>query len=212
MPADTPTRNTTEALRIGLTGGIASGKSLAADAFAELGVPIIDTDVIAREVVAPGQPALLDIAERFGPAVLQPDGTLDRAALRRKVFEHDTERAALEALLHPRIRAVALAEAASCDYPYLILVVPLLFETGFDELVDRTLVVDTSSATQTRRLLERDGGSEEEAGQIIASQMNSEARLAAADDILLNDGSAADLRKAVVAQHEYYLGLAAANA
>ena len=132
-------RDTSDGLRIGLTGGIASGKTLVADCFAELGATVIDTDQVARDVVEPGRPALREIRERFGDGVMTPEGALDRQKMRRLVFADDARRAELEAILHPRIRRETAALAASADGPYVIIVVPLLVETGFGDIADRVL-------------------------------------------------------------------------
>jgi dephospho-CoA kinase len=197
-------------LRIGLTGGIATGKSVVAGMFADLGVPVIDTDVIAREVVAPGQPALDEIVAAFGPELLHPDGTLDRAALRARVFARPAERHRLEAILHPRIRTRALAQAARAGGPYQVFVVPLLVESGFDQLVDEVVVVDCPPAEQKRRVLHRDGGTETEAEQIMAAQTSREARLAAADATIDNSGDPAATRAQVAALHAHYVRKSAA--
>jgi dephospho-CoA kinase len=195
-------------LRIGLTGGIASGKTTVAALFAELGVPVIDTDTIAREVVSPGQPALAEIVETFGTEVLGTGGQLDRSALRRLIFADTARRRQLEAILHPRIRAETLARADACRGPYHIIVVPLLLETGFASLVDRVLVVDCPESTQRVRLAERDHESAEQIERIIGSQIARDARLQAADDVIDNAGSLTDTRRQVEALHRSYLDLA----
>lgn len=199
-------------LKIGLTGGIASGKSAVADTLAELGASVIDTDLIARDVVAPGTDGLDEVVNAFGATVLMPDGALDRRALRDIVFADPARRRQLEALLHPRIRAAALEAAAAADGLYTVLVVPLLIETDFVDLVDRVLVVDCDPQIQVERVMRRDQCSAEAAGRIISSQINRDTRLAAADDIITNDGSREKLRQAVEALHRRYLGLAAAHA
>jgi dephospho-CoA kinase len=195
-------------LRIGLTGGIASGKTTVAALFAELGVPVIDTDTIAREVVAPGRPALAEIVETFGTGVLAIDGQLDRGALRRLIFTDTARRRQLEAILHPRIRAETLARADACRGPYHIIVVPLLLETGFALLVDRVLVVDCPEPIQRARLAERDHESAEQIERMIGSQIARDARLQAADDVIDNAGSLTDTRRQVEALHRRYLDLA----
>lgn len=196
-------------LRIGLTGGIASGKSAAAEQFAELGAQVIDTDVIARQVVAPGTPGLQQLAAEFGTEILTPEGTLDRAALRARVFNDATARRQLEALLHPLIRAATLAEAATASGPYQVFVVPLLVETDFGKLVDRVLVIDCPEALQRQRLRQRDQTDPAATEQMLAAQTDRASRLAAADDIIVNDGSRAELASAVRKLHEKYLRLAA---
>ncbi|MDJ0929179.1 MAG: dephospho-CoA kinase [Gammaproteobacteria bacterium] len=195
-------------LAVGLTGGIATGKSTVADMFAELGVPVIDTDDIARDVVAPGEPGLAEIAAEFGAEVLQPNGELDRARLRQLVFADPERRHRLEGILHPRIRAETVARAAATTGPYLIIVVPLLVESGFDQLVDRALVVDCPEAEQRRRLLRRDAESESQAEKMMAAQTSRAARLAAADDVIDNSGSLEDARAQVERLHQHYLALA----
>lgn len=196
-------------LRIGLTGGIASGKSLVADLFAELGATIVDTDVIARQVVEPGQPALDEIRASFGADVLAADGTLDRRALRGIVFADDAKRRALEAILHPRIRAQAAAEARSAPGPYHIVVVPLLAKSPMRADMDRVLVVDCSTETQLARLQARDDESREQALKMIGAQASREERLAIADDVIDNDGSLEQTKQQVLALHDHYLSLVA---
>jgi dephospho-CoA kinase len=196
-------------LRIGLTGGIASGKSTVTQRFAELGVPIIDADVASRAVVQPGSVGLQQVVDRFGPAILGTDGELNRAALRTQIFTDPSRRKDLEAILHPLIRAYMEHQAKDVVFPYLIMAIPLLIESGSPRSrVDRILVIDVDEATQIRRLLERDGSSMEQARAILASQTSRENRLAAADDVLPNQGTVTDLRQAVDRQHERYLSLA----
>jgi len=184
-------------LRIGLTGGIASGKSAVADLFAELGVPVIDTDVIAREVVAPGQPALDEIRERFGDGMIDGTGNLDRAAMRNAIFSDDDARHDLEAILHPRIGAEARRQADAASGDYQLIVVPLLVGSPLVEFVDRVLVVDCEEDTQIRRMLERDAETIEQAQRILAAQASREERLALADDVINNDHSLAHVRDQV---------------
>jgi dephospho-CoA kinase len=198
------------ALRVGLTGGIASGKSTAADLFASLGVSVIDADQIAREVVLPGTDLLQQVAERFGREVLAPDGSLDRRALRRRVFADRDERAALEQLLHPAIRARMETLSATAAGPYQVHVVPLLVETGAMARYERILVVDCAEAVQIARLTARDGITPEEARATLATQSSRATRVAAADDIIDNSGPETDLRPQVEALHRRYLALAAA--
>ena len=195
-------------MRIGLTGGIASGKSTVADLFAALGVRIVDTDIIAREVVEPGQPALGEIAEGFGAGVLCADGSLDRRALRKVVFADDAKRRRLEAILHPRIRAETAHQSAQAKGPYHIVVVPLLVESPMRGDMERVLVVDCGEDTQLSRLTARDGISEAQARQMIAAQASREERLAIADDVIVNDGDLASVREDVHRLHQRYLSLA----
>lgn len=196
-----------DSLRIGLTGGIASGKSTVADLFADKGVPVIDTDVIAREVVQPGQPALAEIEREFGPDILDPEGRLRRRRLRDLVFRDDNRRKTLEAILHPRIREEADRRAAAAGGVYQVIVVPLLAESPMKASMDRILVVDCSEETQLARLLRRDAESEEQARRMIEAQASREERLAIADDVVDNDGSLEDTARQVEKLHRKYLEL-----
>jgi len=195
-------------LRIGLTGGIASGKTTVAGLFAELGATIIDTDVIAREVVAPGQPALDEIASEIGASLIDANGVLDRAALRELIFADDDARKRLEAILHPRIQDEARRQSDQAGGEYQIIVVPLLVNSSLKDILDRILVVDCDEETQIRRLTARDGESEDLARRILAAQASRTERLAIADDIIRNDGTVADMRQQVAALHEIYQSLA----
>jgi dephospho-CoA kinase len=196
-------------LRIGLTGGIASGKSTVAQRFAELGIPVVDADVAAREVVARGTPGLAGVVERFGPSILAENGDLDRRALRQLIFKDLGSREDLEAILHPLIREAMERSAEAAAGPYVVMVIPLLVESGSRGRVDRILVVDVDEAVQLGRVQARDGGSLDLARAILASQASRAARLAAADDVLLNDGTVTDLRQGVDGLHEKYRRLAA---
>ena len=198
-------------LRIGLTGGIASGKSTVADMFADLGIPVIDTDLIARDVVAPGQPALQEIREAFGAGVIAEDGSLDRPAMRALVFAEDGARRRLEAILHPRIGAATREQADAAGGPYQIIVVPLLLESSLRAFVDRVLVVDCEEETQVARLLSRDAESESQARRILAAQASRAERLAIADDVIANEGDLDDTREQVRRLHRRYLDEAAAH-
>jgi dephospho-CoA kinase len=198
-------------LRIGLTGGIASGKSTVAQRFMELGVPVIDADVAARAVVAPGKPGLAEVLKRFGSGVLAENGELDRRALRDLIFSNPGSRRDLEAILHPLIRADMDQSAESAGGPYVVMAIPLLVESGSNDRVDRILVVDVDEAAQLQRVMARDGCTEEQARAILASQASRSARLAAADDVLLNSGTVTDLRQGVDHLHERYLRLAEAQ-
>lgn len=203
------TRN--RALRIGLTGGIASGKSTVAEIFAELGVPVIDTDIVARQVVAPGQPGLDAVIGKFGTDLLTTDGRLDRQTLRTIVFDDPDKRHALEAILHPLIRARTLEWAQQAGGPYQVFVVPLLVETGFGEIVDRVLVVDCTESQQRSRLLARDNESPESIDRMLAAQAGRAERLTKADDVIDNRGTVAQLRTRVNELHTEYLRLATAE-
>lgn len=196
---------------VGLTGGVGSGKSTVAGLFAALGVPVIDTDDIARRLTAPAGEALADIREAFGGALIQADGGLDRAAMRRLVFADADARRRLEAILHPRIRAAVLQALAVLDAPYAVLVVPLLVETGaYGDVIDRVLVVDCPEPLQIERVMARSGLTRDEAAAILAAQATRAERLAAADDVIDNRGSPDALRAVVAALHARYLALAAA--
>jgi dephospho-CoA kinase len=196
--------------RVGLTGGIASGKSSVADGFAALGVPVIDTDQIAREVVAPGTPGLAAVVAAFGPEVLQPDGTLDRRRLRELAFATAGRRQQLEAILHPRIGSRMEVLSASTGGPYQILIIPLLIESGLETRVDRVLVVDCSESVQRTRLRVRDGESAAGADRLLAAQVGRETRLSQADDVLVNEGTRDELQRRVQELHANYLQFATA--
>jgi dephospho-CoA kinase len=197
-------------LRIGLTGGIASGKSTVSQRFSELGVPVIDADLAARNVVEPGSIGLERVVGRFGPRVLTADGRLDRGALRSVIFADSNARAELNAILHPLIRSDMEQRAAAAVGPYLVFAIPLLVESGSPhERVDRVVVVDVEESLQLERLASRDGSSADEARAILKSQATRAARLDVADDVIVNSGSLAALRNAVDALHARYLDIAA---
>lgn len=198
----------THVFRVGLTGGIASGKTTAARFFAALGVPILDSDQIARDVVEPGQPPLERLVERFGPTILTPDGHLDRPALRNIVFSDPKARADLEALTHPAIGAAMEAQSATAGGPYQVLVIPLLVEKNLKSHVDRVVVVDCDEALQLQRLQRRDGSTAQAARAILAAQASRAARLKAADDVIHNDAEVNAVRDQVSALHARYLELA----
>lgn len=196
-------------LKIGLTGGIASGKSAASDCFAARGIPVIDADLVAREVVVPGETALEEIEATFGSAVINPDGSLNRTVMRSLIFADPDKRSQLEAILHPRIKEAMLARLAALSAPYCILAIPLLIEANQVELVDRILVVDAPTELQIERLMNRDSVTREQAEAMLAAQIDRTARLAEADDVIVNDGSLAELDEAVEQIHQKYLALAA---
>jgi dephospho-CoA kinase len=193
---------------VGLTGGIASGKSTAAKFFGALGIPILDSDQIAREVVEPGQPPLERLVERFGPSILTSDGHLDRPALRNIVFSDPKARADLEALTHPAIGAAMEARSAEAGGPYQVLVIPLLVEKNLGSHVDRVLVVDCDEELQVRRLRDRDGSTPEEAQAILKAQASRATRLKAADDVIRNDADMSAVREQVETLHARYLEFA----
>ncbi len=195
-------------LRVALTGGIASGKSTVADMFAGLGATIIDTDVVAREVVAAGEPALDAIRHEFGDHIFDADGALDRAAMRRIIFADDDARERLEAILHPLIRERTEALAASAGGDYQIIVVPLLVESPLKDFVDRIVVVDCDENAQIRRLMARDAESEGQARRILAAQSSREQRLDIADDIVSNNGELTATLAQVEKLHRRYRALA----
>jgi len=198
-------------LVVGLTGGIGSGKSAAADAFEKLGATVVDTDVIAHELTAPGGAAVAEIARQFGKAFVDASGAMDRKRMRALVFGDAEEKRRLEALLHPMIRAESERRIARAGGPYVVHVVPLLVESsGHRERVSRVLVVDCPEAIQIARVRQRSGLPEEEIQRIIASQIQRERRLAAADDVIDNSGSIAALQQRVRELHEKYLTLARA--
>src|SRR5690242_6957157 len=194
--------------RVGLTGGIASGKSTVAKFFAALGVPIIDTDQVAREVVEPGQPPLERLVERFGQTILTPDGHLDRPKLREIVFSDPRARADLEALTHPAIGTAVEAWSAAAGGPYQVLILPLLVEKNLASHVDRVLVVDCNEELQIRRLQARDGSTDEQARAILDAQTSRTSRLKAAHDVIQNEGDLSGVRDQVSALHARYMELA----
>lgn len=194
--------------RVGLTGGIASGKSTVAAMFAGLGVPVIDADEMARVAVMPGEPALREIAAAFGPEFLDGGGNLDRGRLREHVFADAGRRRRLEAILHPRIEALMLSQCERAGGPWQLLVVPLLIESGFDRHVDRVLVVDCPEQTQRERLLRRDGVTPESADRILGAQLARQERLDRADDVIRNDGLPAAIQPEVARLYRVYTELA----
>jgi len=196
---------------VGLTGGIGSGKSTVARMFAALDVELVDADIAAREVVAPGTHALAEIAKHFGSEILMTDGGLDRGALRQVIFQQEKEKHWLEELLHPLIRGWLTQKISSCRTTYCLLVSPLLLETGQAKLVDRILVVDVSIDTQIARTLARDGGEERTVRAIIASQIGRSQRLEYADDIIGNELPIEPLRQRVKKLHQGYLTMARAK-
>ena len=196
---------------VGLTGGIGSGKSTVAGMFAALEIDLIDADVAAREVVAPGTTALAEIVEHFGPDILMADGSLDRRGLRRIIFHQRQEKHWLETLLHPLIRRWLTQQISDRRSAYCLLISPLLLETGQAEMVDRILVVDVSVETQIARTLARDGGEESTVRAIIAAQIGRNQRLEHGDDIIDNDLPLQTLRQRVETLHQQYLTLAKAT-
>lgn len=192
-------------LKVGLTGGIGAGKTVASDYFEKLGVPVIDTDVIARELVTPGSPALQDIIAAFGKSVLTDRNELDRKSLGREVFSDPSKKAQLESILHPRIKREALRRVQQCDAPYCVLVIPLLIETDFVDLVDKVLVIDAPASKRVDWVTRRDGLSQSEVNKRLDAQTSRQERLARADYVIVNDGSISDLEANVLRLHEQIL-------
>jgi dephospho-CoA kinase len=199
---------TNRTLRVALTGGIASGKSTVADLFARFGVPVIDTDVIARQVVEPGQPALAQVVSAFGPGILDADGRLDRRRMRERIFADSSAKRKLEAILHPAIRAEMARQSQAAGGPYQVLVIPLFAEGGRRDHVDRVLLVDVPEELQVQRLMLRDGVTREQAQASLDAQATRAQRLAMADDIVRNTGQVAELEERVAALHEKYVRVA----
>ncbi|MES2128067.1 MAG: dephospho-CoA kinase [Pseudomonadota bacterium] len=195
-------------LAVGLTGGIGCGKSTVADAFGALGASIIDTDAIAHALTAPGGAAMPELVAAFGPACAGPDGALDRAAMRALVFADPGAKARLEAILHPQIRAAALAAAAAATGSYVVFVVPLLVESGnWRERVERILVIDCPETLQISRVMSRNGLPEAQVKAIMATQASRAQRLAVADDVICNDGDVAALGPQIARLHQIYLAI-----
>ena len=194
--------------RVALTGGIASGKTTVANMFGELGAALIDTDIIARDVVEPGTTGLGQVIERFGESVLGDGGRLDRRALRDIVFSDDEKRRDLEAILHPLIRAETMHQMQISEGPYQVIIIPLLVESPLKNQVDRVLVVDCNVERQLERLLVRDVESTAQAQRMIDAQSSREDRLALADDVIMNDGDIDFTRQQVAEVHQTYLARA----
>ncbi|RKZ34523.1 MAG: dephospho-CoA kinase, partial [Gammaproteobacteria bacterium] len=195
-------------LVIGLTGGIASGKSTAAEVFSELGVPVIDADTLTRELVEPGRPELEAIVNHFGEDVLDADGHLHRRDLRDRVFSDPNARRELEDILHPGVKRGMRDALAKIETPYCVLMIPLLVETGAWDFIDRVLVIDTEPSYQIRRTMERDHCDEDSVRSVLAAQASRETRLAAADDVIDNRGDPKALDTQVERLHQNYLELA----
>lgn len=194
-------------LRIGLTGGIGSGKSTVASLFQHHGVPVIDADALAHAALAPGGSAYADVVAAFGRDIVRNDGTLDRARLRACVFADPGERRRLESLVHPVVRAGVQSQTAQLHAPYVIVMIPLLIETGQQDLVDRVLVVDADETLQIERVRRR-GLADAEIRAIMAAQASRSRRLAQADDVIANNGEIDDLARLVEGLHARYLALA----
>lgn len=195
-------------LLIGLTGGIGSGKSTVCQLFAQLGAPIIDTDTIAHTLVEPGQPALGQLEATFGREIIDQQGHLDRAALRERVFSDATARQRLESILHPLIRSEMQHELEMLRASYVIIAIPLLLEKGWQNEVDRILVVDADESLQLERTVKRDGMSADAVKRIMQTQVSRQQRIDAADDIIHNNGEREALKAQVLSLHQRYLQLA----
>ncbi|MBD8524199.1 dephospho-CoA kinase [Pseudomarimonas arenosa] len=195
-------------LTVAVTGGIASGKTAVTDRFAEHAVPVIDADLISRELVEPEQPALKEIAAHFGNPALDAEGRLDRGWMRQRVFANPADRKVLESILHPRVRATMRERARHAGTPYVVLAIPLLSETGAYAWVDRVLVVDAPTELQVQRLMRRDRTDREQAERMLQSQSSRPTRLALANDVLINDGSLALLQSRVDRLHRRLQGIA----
>ena len=198
-------------LRVGITGGIGSGKTALTDWLATQGIVIVDADLAARVVVEPGQPALAEIAETFGKEFLLPDGQLDRAALRQRVFADENQRKALEAITHPRIRDELARQMSEADSPYVVLSSPLLLESGQSEMVDVTVVVDVPEAVQIERTMARDQNDRQLVEQIMAAQLDRETRIARAEIVIDNSTSLEALHERAAVLHGTLLARAAAH-
>ena len=190
---------------IGLTGGIGSGKTAASDWFATQGIVVVDADVVAREVVALGQPALDEIVAKFGAQMLNPDGSLNRTAMREHVFAHPTARQQLEAITHPRIRAEIIQQLAQADSAYVLLVSPLLFETNQHELVQQTILIDAPEQQQLARASQRDGQTVDSIQRIMQAQMSRAERQQRATHIIFNDGDLRHLQAQLAVLHQQLL-------
>jgi len=192
-------------LTIALTGGIASGKSEVSRLFEQLGVPVIDTDLISRQLVKPGEPALQEIVTAFGASILNSDGALNRKKLGKLIFNSQQQRHRLEDILHPRIRDEVARQLQRVVAPYVIVVIPLLLETRYPIAVDRILVIDAPQQLQRQRLIKRNAISEADADKMMQTQAANSQRLAAADDVISNQGTLKDLQAKVERLHQYYL-------
>jgi len=195
--------------KIGLTGGIGSGKTDTAQFFSEFDVPVIDADDIAHQLVKPGSDALSEISKTFGDHFLTSEGDLDRKKLSRLIFQHPDKKKLLENILHPRVRRQILNDLEICaNEPYAVLVIPLLIEAGFEDMVDRVLLVDASNEVRINRIHIRDQRNEEEIAEIMQNQLGRDSRLQHADDILDNNGSLSKLKTSVQKLHQRYLTMA----
>lgn len=201
---------TQSCLKVGLTGGIGSGKTTVSDLFASLGVPVIDADVISRDLLKTGTDATRAVVDAFGREITSGENDIDRAKLRQLVFDKPQARSRLEAIIHPRVREEIRNQASALSEPYCIVVIPLLFESGQQDLVDRVLVVDTSVDQQRERASSRDNADADEIDKIIQSQISREQRLAGADDVIENTGDIKSLEQKVRELDQHYRSVATA--
>ncbi|EGQ9974648.1 TPA: dephospho-CoA kinase [Vibrio vulnificus] len=200
------------ALVIGLTGGIASGKTTVANLFQQhFAIDIVDADIVARQVVAPGSAGLTAIVDHFGVDILTHEGELDRGKLRQRIFAHSEEKQWLNALLHPMIRRKMIEDLAQVSSPYALLVVPLLVENQLQTLCDRVLVVDVEEKTQLQRTMDRDGVDEQQVRAILKAQVSRHERLALADDVIKNDSKDQNLLQQITDLHQKYLAMSKQN-
>ncbi|EJB5282591.1 dephospho-CoA kinase [Vibrio vulnificus] len=200
------------ALVIGLTGGIASGKTTVANLFQQhFAIDIVDADIVARQVVAPGSAGLAAIVDHFGVDILTHEGELDRGQLRQRIFAHSEEKQWLNALLHPMIRRKMIEDLAQVSSPYALLVVPLLVENQLQTLCDRVLVVDVEEKTQLQRTMDRDGVDEQQVRAILKAQASRHERLALADDVIKNESKDQDLLQQITDLHQKYLAMSKQN-
>ena len=197
--------------KVALTGGIAAGKTAVSDYFQTLGVPVIDTDIISRQIVEPGQSAFKAIVEQFGSEMLSQDGRLNRKALRETVFNQPQKRRQLENITHPAIHQAVMTQLKSLQANYVILVIPLLVESGNKYQQDRVLLVDIPESLQIQRVMQRDQISEQQAKQILQAQSTRQQRLDIADDVIVNSGDISNLQQQIAELHRKYLALAAAH-
>ena len=204
-------RDGKQTLAVGLTGGIGSGKSTVAAGFSALGAPVIDADILARELVAPGQPALEEIIDVFGQSAISPDGQMNRDHIRQQIYSDEGLKSQLESILHPKIRQRIRTLISEIRDPYCIVVIPLLLETRQTDLVNRILVVDTPEKEQRQRVAARDGLSDNTIMAIMQSQADRSTRLAAADDVIVNDSDVASLGVRVQELHQQYMDIAYDN-
>lgn len=203
--------NTIMAYIVALTGGIGSGKTTVANQFAKLGVPLVDADIIARKVVEPNSPALAAIKNRYDENIIQSDGYLNRQHLRKIIFSNESEKQWLNALLHPLIQQETQRQLQQITNPYVIWVVPLLFENKLSHLADRVLVIDVTPEEQIQRTMQRDNVNQEHVANIMQSQTSRENRLLQSDDIITNHDGESDIAEKVAALHEKYMTLAQQN-